>query len=326
MAGVSKSDSVEDPSQVAFLLIRARHPEDGKWVYLLQKRNDGTWGLPGGTAHVGEIPIETALRECVEEIGDLPPLSPRVSLSQRKNNKNVYIYLMETPHFIPRLNGSTPEETAGVGWFKRKEVGALPLHENFRKQWDHVDWRQIAKALAANENGEIMTRPDGPPRPHETGANWPYPHRADGTQVPEMGPDGEPPDWAYSGGVDDWSDRINSLFVPTVRGGGDAAMPSQGRTRNPAPGKPGPPGGAPSSPPSAGKQPPATSIGSRTGVSPGAKGSGIPVVGSVPATTPKPYTPTSIPPEAFDPADTVEHWSDEDESNTYVKLPRKKKG
>ena len=33
--------------------MRARD-EDGKWRYLLQQRDDGTWGMPGGTTHVGE--------------------------------------------------------------------------------------------------------------------------------------------------------------------------------------------------------------------------------------------------------------------------------
>jgi hypothetical protein len=35
--------------------------------------------------------------------------------------------------------------------------------------------------------------------------------------------------------------------------------------------------------------------------------------------------PSSVPPQVFDPGETVESWSDEDESNVAVKLPPKKK-
>ena len=34
---------------------------------------DGTWGMPGGSRHVGEDPWAAAVRESTEEIGDLPP-------------------------------------------------------------------------------------------------------------------------------------------------------------------------------------------------------------------------------------------------------------
>lgn len=56
------------------------------------------------------------------------------------------------------------------------------------------------------------------------------------------------------------------------------------------------------------------------------KDSAHPVVGSVPAQAPKPYKPRSVPPEAFDPADTVEQWSDADQSNVVHDLPQAKKG
>ncbi|SDN58366.1 NUDIX hydrolase [Alkalicoccus daliensis] len=36
---------------------------------LLQKRNDGHWGLPGGLMELGESYLETALRETEEETG-----------------------------------------------------------------------------------------------------------------------------------------------------------------------------------------------------------------------------------------------------------------
>jgi hypothetical protein len=54
--------------------------------------------------------------------------------------------------------------------------------------------------------------------------------------------------------------------------------------------------------------------------------SGHPVVGSVPAETPKPYRPHSTPPEVFDPGETVEEWSPEAGSNIVHDLPQARKG
>jgi predicted NUDIX family NTP pyrophosphohydrolase len=50
--------------------------EDGSWRYFLARRSEwchqgGCWAIPGGALHQGEEPIEGALREFVEEIGDV---------------------------------------------------------------------------------------------------------------------------------------------------------------------------------------------------------------------------------------------------------------
>jgi len=47
----------------------------------------------------------------------------------------------------------------------------------------------------------------------------------------------------------------------------------------------------------------------------GGNDSGHPVVGSVPAKTPKPYRPHAVEPEAFDPAETVEDWNPQADSD-----------
>ena len=69
--------------------------------------------------------------------------------------------------------------------------------------------------------------------------------------------------------------------------------------------------------------------GSKTGVPPGApgskKGAGVPVVGMKPPMAPKPGNPQAVPPRTFDPGDNVEQWSDQDESDTIVPVPQKKK-
>ena len=332
---IGKQSAMEDENRVAWLLIRAKD-DNGKWRYLLQQRNDGSWGMPGGTTHIGEEGPAAAWRETIEEIGELPSLKVAAVLNHiDPDGVKVYLYLCEAATcFTPQMNGSTPEETNGTGWFKRNEVNDLNLTPKFKDDWDHIIDQAIdgTKSLAVNENGEVSTRQDGPGKPHATGSNWPYPHRVDGSQEtgwPDAGPgasDGdmgasEPPSWLYggSGHVDDWMNVTNTLLMPW---GDDGEMPPKRDTGGQGPQKPAPSGGAPSGPPNPGKQPPASSIGA--GASPGEKAMGQPVVGSVPAKTPQPMKPGSVPPQTFDPASQVETWSPEDESDIAPPPPKKK--
>jgi hypothetical protein len=218
--------------------------------------------------------------------------------------------LCDVPYFHPSLDGSTPEETRGAAWFRRKEVGALNLAPKFREDWEKgVCLRDHAtKALqrTVNENGEVSVLTEASQRLQAVGSRWPYPHRADGTEDPENEPgDGPGTDGDMSG------PEPHGDVAP--RGGQDGDMPAHGR-------KPNPPA---SRFPDQGEQdqdmwpypqttltPGAVSVGA-----PKAQGDGHPVVGSVPATTPKPYKPHAVEPEAFDPAETVEDWSPEADSD-----------
>ena len=230
--------AVEDQSRAGFLMMRARHPDDGKWRYLLQKRPDGGWGLPGGTAHVGEHEHAAAIRESTEEIGDLPPLgTPKAVAQYPGDGKTFTVHLHEVPFFQPANNGSTPEETAGTGWFKRREVGDLDLHPPFRAQWESADWHAIGKSLqrTVNENGEVSELTEASQRLQAVGSRWPYPHRADGAEWPDAGPG------AYPGASpgDEPPNHVNDMAEPEPhdtlepRGGNDGEMPSRGRKPNP---------------------------------------------------------------------------------------------
>src|ERR1017187_1484679 len=303
--------AADDESRLAWLLLRARD-EDGKWRFLLQQRPDGTWGMPGGKPHVGEDSWAAALRETEEEIGQFPP--PRITGTfhhvEDDGKTQVYLWLCDVPYFHPALDGPTPEETRGAAWFRRKEVGSLNLAPKFREDWekgiclkDHV-----TKALqrTVSETGEVSILTEASQRLQAVGSRWPYPHRADGTEDPE----GEPGDGP---GTDrDMSGHEPHGDVPP-RGGKDGDMPAHGR-------KPNPPA---SRFPDQGEQdqgmwpypqttltPGAVSVGA-----PKAQGDGHPVVGSVPAVTPKPYKPHAVEPEAFYPAETVEDWSPEASSD-----------
>src|SRR6185437_11692743 len=161
LADLGKSAAVEDESRAGFLMLRARHPEDGKWRYLLHCRPDGDWGLPGGTTHAGEHPHAAAVREAAEEIGHLPPLGePKAVLQYPDGGKTAWVHLHEVPFFQPAMHtATTPEETAGTGWFKRRDVAGLNLHPPFRRQWESANWHGIGKSLQrmVNENGEELT-------------------------------------------------------------------------------------------------------------------------------------------------------------------------
>jgi len=311
-AHIGKS-ATEDESRLGWLLIRARD-EDGKWRYLLQQRDDGSWGMPGGSAHVDEDGFSAACRETAEEVGDLPPLRVIRDFNHTDpDGRQVFLYLCEASGmFTPKINGSTPEETAGTGWFKRKEIGDLNLTPKFRDDWEkevQLKERLAEKALRnrTNENGEWLVSEDN--MAAGGGARWPYPHRADGSEWPDAGPGavpgpsagGEPPHW------DGMSPEPGTTSAP--EGGDDAAYPRR-RTRNrPASRFPSqeqdPAGGIGTG------TPPATSVGAP-------KSAPHPVVGSVPAKTPRPLSPHSEPPETFDPADMVEHWDPAQESDVVA--------
>jgi len=115
------------------------------------------------------------------------------------------------------------------------------------------------------------------------------------------------------------------------RGGDDGEMPSRGR-------KPNPPAAVFPNQGSAHDEmwpqpvntltPAVSPVGGNTGVPPGAakNDSGHPVVGSVPAKTPKPMSPHAAEPQVYDPAEAVEDWSPEADSNVTHDLPRARKG
>ena len=329
LADLGKSAQAEDESRLAWLLLRARD-EDGKWRFLLQQRPDGTWGMPGGTCHVGEDPWDAALRETQEEIGDLP-IGTRVLISRTFHHveddgkTQVYLWLCDVPYFHPTLDGATPEETKGVAWFRRKEIGDLDLAPKFREDWEKgITLREhVTKSLqrTVNETGEVSTLTEASQRLQAVGSRWPYPRRSDGTESPEGAPGDVPGGTPGEMGAAEPPNRINDMAAPephgTVepRGGDDGEMPSRGRKPNP-PASRFPDQGSEHDDmwpePQTTLTPGASSVGAPKS---GGNDSGHPVVGSVPAKTPKPYAPHAVEPEAFDPASTIEDWNPEAESD-----------
>jgi 8-oxo-dGTP pyrophosphatase MutT (NUDIX family) len=315
-AKATKGESAqEDEHTLAWLLMRARG-EDGKYRFLLQQRDDGTWGMPGGHAHAGEDPWHAAMREASEEMGDLPGLTLIRDFNHIEDDgqTRVFLYLCDTSYFRPELNGSTPEETRGTGWFRRKEIDDLKLVSPFREDWfesvklrDHVTKYQIV-----TENGEQLTvsSPDEPLYP--AGARWPYPHRSDGAEEPHYG--------------------TNYIPEPPVQGpdNPDAEDPGdfpKRRRRNQGPKSQVEQRGRLPSDTDGGVESGLSNPGASTGIPPSPGGArktqAVPVVGMRPPEAPRPGNPHSVPPDVTDPADFVERWDDEAESNVVVPQPKK---
>jgi 8-oxo-dGTP diphosphatase len=149
--GKSADGSGSGKPDVAFLLIRARNSE-GKMRYLLQKRaasspHGETWGLPGGKAHPGETAWQTALREATEETGGLPELAVSQYIVREDEGRKSSTFICDVGReFLPAGGGSTPEETAGWGWFGRKEIEDLPLHPGFEETWEVYREQVLGKA------------------------------------------------------------------------------------------------------------------------------------------------------------------------------------
>lgn len=331
-ARIGKSE--EDHSQVAFILYRSE--ADGKDVFLLQKRagdmnNPGTWGLPGGTAHSGEDAWTTAWRESCEEMGDLPSVNPGVHLMLHEDERTVHIFVCTVPDiFTPPMDGDTQHETAGYGWFTRKEIKKLPLQPNFEEQWKAIKWDEVNKFIASTENGEMLEGDDQALFP--AGARWPYPRRSDGAENPHYGtaqndafPSRDPArNTPAAHGPADMADEVSTRVYGTDE---TTEFPrKRGRT-----GKR--PGKMPSQEPPApqntqgGPEAGVADAGSPAGAGPSGERKSVPaphpVIGSVPAETPKPAEYHSAPPETYDPAEGVA--AETDEGIGYYPQPKKKR-
>lgn len=297
----------EDESHVAWLLIRARDG-DGKWRYLLQQRDDGTWGMPGGSAHAGESGYTAAYRETWEEIGDLPQITVVRDFSHDDpDGKHASLYLAETYHdFSPMLNGSTPEETSGTGWFRKKEIGKLNLTDKFREDWEsEINLREnLPKSLQTmvTETGQQIVLEDPDRHGAGTGSRWPYPQRG-GAEWPDAGPGAVP---GNNAGDEpprhdpDHADSAGARLYP--RGSDDDEYPRRRGRNRPASRFPDSDPGEGGMYPSGGNSDPgpgAISVGSP-------KTAPHPVVGTIPARTPKPATPHPELPEMFDPSTAVQ--------------------
>ena len=95
----------------------------GNFVFLIQRSDDGTWCQPGGTIEAGELAIDAARREVLEETGYQydGPLMPHSVYG------DYLTYRADVPEqFEAKLN----DESLAAGWFHIDDL-PKPLHQPF---------------------------------------------------------------------------------------------------------------------------------------------------------------------------------------------------
>lgn len=95
----------------------------GKYVFLIQRSDDGTWCQPGGTLEPGELAIDAARREVLEEVGYQydGPLTPHSVCGD---------YLTFRAEVPERFEAKLNDESLAAGWFHIDDL-PKPLHQPF---------------------------------------------------------------------------------------------------------------------------------------------------------------------------------------------------
>ncbi len=115
---------------------------DGQAQVMLQKRSamaheGGTWSCAGGALDQGEMPVDGALREAAEEVGEIPG-TPTMLGEYVFRPANDWAYTTVVVEVGERFGRSTNFETDAVAWFGLDEVERLPLHAGFAAAWPHL--------------------------------------------------------------------------------------------------------------------------------------------------------------------------------------------
>lgn len=116
----------------------------GKFVFLIQRSDDGTWCQPGGTIEPGELAIDAARREVLEETGYQydGPLTPH------SVHGDYLTYRADVPEqFEAKIN----DESLAAGWFHIDDL-PKPLHQPFA---------EMLAQQALNETGVAALIADG---------------------------------------------------------------------------------------------------------------------------------------------------------------------
>ncbi|MFJ5338355.1 NUDIX domain-containing protein [Pectobacterium sp. CHL-2024] len=95
----------------------------GKFIFLIQRSDDGTWCPPGGMVETGELPVDAARREVMEEAGYQydGPLYPYSVAGG---------YLTLRADVSEQFDAKINDESLAAGWFQIDDL-PKPLHQPF---------------------------------------------------------------------------------------------------------------------------------------------------------------------------------------------------
>jgi ADP-ribose pyrophosphatase YjhB (NUDIX family) len=112
----------------------------GSALLLMQRSDNGAWGLPGGYVEIGESVVEAAAREVVEETGVRVEVGrlvgvysdPRVQVIAYPDGRRVQaVNLCFEARPLGNEAPTTPHETLATGWFAPDALPdpLVPIHE-----------------------------------------------------------------------------------------------------------------------------------------------------------------------------------------------------
>lgn len=109
---------------------------DGESLLLLRRAEGsdhaGTWGLPGGKAKSGETAIDTAKRECKEEIGSHPGVNlGSFDDTDHQHKFTVFMFKVKSPFDV-----ELSHEHDDSKWANIDKLEKMNLHPRFKENLD----------------------------------------------------------------------------------------------------------------------------------------------------------------------------------------------
>lgn len=121
-----------------------------RFLYLLRKDSNYSWGVPGGKLENNESILEGLERECQEEIGWFPVNAKLIPIQKFVNNSFTYhtFFCEINSEFIPNLN----DEHIGYAWVGDNQY-PKPLHPGLFSTVNIDIVREKLISLTQNKNG-----------------------------------------------------------------------------------------------------------------------------------------------------------------------------
>lgn len=123
--------------------------DTGRYLYLMRNdpKHPDTWGLPGGRMEPNETLIESIIRECTEELGNMPEYIKLVPLEKFTTADQHFSYhtffCSVDKEFIPNLN----HEHTGYAWVA-SGIWPKPMHPGL---WSTVNFDAVRDKISTME-------------------------------------------------------------------------------------------------------------------------------------------------------------------------------